>query len=157
MAMGIGGQIDSLYSDPCNASGAGDVEVGTTVDELVGAFAEQTAYEVSAPTDVTLAGYSGTRLDLTLPSDLDTSTCRYEYFFPWEGSAYSQGPGNLWHLWILDVDGSRVVVTTHDFEGTPAEEREEMQAYLKREHEASRFSLEDILKEELATRTGRGR
>jgi small subunit ribosomal protein S1 len=37
------------------------------------------------------------------------------------------------------------------------EEREEMQAYLKREHEASRFSLEDILKEELATRTGRGR
>ena len=56
MAMGIGGQIDSLYSDPCNASGAGDVEVGTTVDELVGAFAEQTAYEVSAPTDVTLAG-----------------------------------------------------------------------------------------------------
>jgi small subunit ribosomal protein S1 len=44
------------------------------------------------------------------------------------------------------------------------EEREEMQAYLKREHEASRFSLEDILKEELrldrddrTPRTGRGR
>jgi len=29
------------------------------------------------------------------------------------------------------------------------EEREEMQAYLKREHEAARFSMEDILKEEL--------
>jgi len=29
------------------------------------------------------------------------------------------------------------------------EEREEMQAYLKREHEAQRFSLEDILNEEL--------
>ncbi len=44
------------------------------------------------------------------------------------------------------------------------EEREEMQAYLKREHEAQRFSLEDILKEELrldrddrTPRTGRGR
>jgi small subunit ribosomal protein S1 len=44
------------------------------------------------------------------------------------------------------------------------EEREEMAAYLKREHEASRFSLEDILKEELrldrddrTPRTGRGR
>jgi len=44
------------------------------------------------------------------------------------------------------------------------EEREEMQAYLKREHEAARFSLEDILKEELrldrddrTSRTGRGR
>ena len=39
-----------------------------------------------------------------------------------------------------------------------------MQAYLKREHEASRFSLEDILKEELrldrddrTPRSGRGR
>jgi small subunit ribosomal protein S1 len=29
------------------------------------------------------------------------------------------------------------------------EEREEMQAYLKREHEAARFSMEDILNEEL--------
>jgi len=44
------------------------------------------------------------------------------------------------------------------------EEREEMQAYLKREHEASRFSMEDILKEELrldrddrTPRSGRGR
>jgi small subunit ribosomal protein S1 len=47
------------------------------------------------------------------------------------------------------------------------EEREEMQAYLKREHEAARFSLEDILNEELrldreegerrASRSGRGR
>ena len=42
------------------------------------------------------------------------------------------------------------------------EEREEMQAYLKREHEAARFSLEDILNEELRldrderARTGRG-
>jgi small subunit ribosomal protein S1 len=45
------------------------------------------------------------------------------------------------------------------------EEREEMQAYLKREHEAARFSLEDILNEELRldreeggrARSGRGR
>src|SRR5229473_3023011 len=47
------------------------------------------------------------------------------------------------------------------------EEREEMQAYLKREHEAQRFSLEDILNEELrgdreegerrVSRGGRGR
>jgi len=47
------------------------------------------------------------------------------------------------------------------------EEREEMQAYLKREHEAQRFSMEDILNEELrgdreegerrVSRGGRGR
>ena len=45
------------------------------------------------------------------------------------------------------------------------EEREEMQAYLKREHEAARFSMEDLLNEELrldreergGARSGRGR
>ena len=43
------------------------------------------------------------------------------------------------------------------------EEREEMQAYLKREHEAARFSMEDILNEELrldrdeSGRTARGK
>ena len=45
------------------------------------------------------------------------------------------------------------------------EEREEMQAYLKREREGARFSLEDILNEELRLdreeggrgRSGRGR
>jgi hypothetical protein len=129
MALGFS-QIDGLYSDPCFASGSGDVEVGTTVDDLVGAFGEQTAYEVTGPTDITLAGYSGKRLDLTLPSDLGTSTCGYEDYVPWPGSPYSQGPGNLWHLWILDVDGTRVVVMTNDFDGTPAEDRAEMQAIL---------------------------
>jgi hypothetical protein len=129
MAFGFS-QIDGLYSDPCFASGAGDVEVGTTVDELVGAFAEQTAYGVTAPTDVTIAGYAGKRVDLTLPSDLGTSTCGYEDFVPWPGSPYSQGPGNLWHLSILDVAGTRVVVMTNDFEGTPAQDRAEMQAIL---------------------------
>ena len=73
-------------------------------------------------------GFAG--VDLTLPFDLGTSTCGHEDFVPWPGSAYSQGPGNIWHLWILDVDGSRVVVTIHDFAGTPAEDREEMQAIL---------------------------
>ena len=121
MAMGIT-QIPGLYSDPCDASGPADVPVGTTVDDLVNAFTEQSAYVVTPPTDVTLGGYSGKRLDLQLPSDLDAATCDYDEFFVWEGSAYAQGPGNRWHLWILDVAGAPVVIFTADFAGTPAEE-----------------------------------
>ena len=110
--------------------GAPDVEVGTTVEDLVAAFAEQTAYEVTGTTDITLAGYTGKRVDLALPSDFGTTSCGPEDYVPWPGSPYAQGPGNLWHVWILDVDGSRVVVMTNDFEGTSADDRAEMQAIL---------------------------
>ena len=123
-------KIGGLYADPCFSGGAADVEVGTTVDDLASAFVDQTAYEVTGPTDVTLAGYSGKRVDLALPDDLGTSSCGYEDFTLWPGSPYSQGPGNLWHVSMLDVDGTPVVVMTNDFEGTPAEDRAELQAIL---------------------------
>jgi hypothetical protein len=41
---------------------------------------------------------------------------------------YAQGPSHRWHLWILDVDGIRVVVQTADFAGTSAGDRAELQA-----------------------------
>jgi hypothetical protein len=133
MAMGIT-QGGGLYRDPCDASGAADVSVGTTVADLANAFTEQSAYEATAPADVTLDGYSGKRLDLQLPSDLDPATCNYDEFFVWEGSPFSQGPANRWHLWILDVEGARVVIFTEDFAGTPPEDQAELQAIVDSIH-----------------------
>ena len=127
MAFGLF-QIDGLYSDPCFAEGVSDVEVGTTVDDLAAALAEQTAYEVTRTSDVTLAGYAGKRVDLALPSDFGTSSCGHEDFVLWPGSPYAQGPGNLWHLWILDVDGMRVVIQSMDYAETPADQQAELQA-----------------------------
>jgi hypothetical protein len=104
--------------------------VGPTAADLANALAEQSAYDVTGPTDVTLAGYAGKRVDLELPSDLGPSSCGYEDYVLWPGSPYSQGPGNLWHVWILDVDGTPIVVMTNDFEGTSAEDRAELQGIL---------------------------
>lgn len=41
---------------------------------------------------------------------------------------YAQGPGNRWHLWILDIEGFTAVVLTEDFEGTSPEDQAELQA-----------------------------
>lgn len=123
-------EVNALYSDPCDQTSVRDVAVGPTVDDLANAFADQSAYEVLGTTDVTLAGHPGKRVDLQLPSDLDPSSCGYEDYFLWPGSPYAQGPGNLWHVWILDVAGRRLVVLTSDFEGTSAEDRAEMQGIL---------------------------
>jgi hypothetical protein len=143
MAFAILG-VGDLYSDPCNGT-AGDLPTGTSVDGLVNALVAQTAYGVSTPTAISLGGFSGKRLDLQLPSDVDFSTCKngggdpaapragIGGYFVWESATpgapniYAQGPGNRFHLWILDVDGARAVVMTHDYAGTSAANRAALQ------------------------------
>jgi hypothetical protein len=96
------------------------IPTGNTVDDLVRAFGEvRSSYDVGTPTDVTLAGYSGKRIDLVVPSDLDFATCDSGEYWIWEPGPYAQGPGNRWNVWILDVAGTRVVILAHDFSATP--------------------------------------
>jgi hypothetical protein len=131
MAMGFN-LVGDLYSDPCHGNAA-DVTVGPTVDDLASALADQTAYDATIPTDVTLGGYSGKRVDLQLPSDPEFGRCTGG-FYVWEedpqapGGIYAQGPGNRWHVWILDVDGVRVVILANDYAGTSTQDQAEWQA-----------------------------
>jgi hypothetical protein len=121
--------VDGLYSDPChdNAAGGQDVALGPTVEDLAAALQDQSAYEASTPTEVALGGYTGLRMDLQLPSEINFATCNEGQFWVWDAAPYAQGPGNEWHLWILDVEGARVVVLAEDFPTTPEEDRAEMQ------------------------------
>lgn len=104
-------QVGGLYSDPCRgATGPPDVSVGSSADELVAALLAQTAYEVTridTPTDV--GGYPVQRLDLVMPSDLDYTTCTGGNYWVWDGPPVS-GTANRWSLWIIDVDGTPVVL-----------------------------------------------
>lgn len=115
-----------LHSDPCRKDmGLPDVPVGPTVDDFANALADNTNLEVTTPVDVTLAGYSGKYVDLLVPPDI--SGCPTSYFV-WEPGIYAQGPGQRWHLWILDVGGVRVVVQSTDYAGTASQDRAELQA-----------------------------
>ena len=116
--------IGGLYSDPCHPAAEADIPIGPGVDDLANALAEQTAYEATNPTDVTLGGYSGKRIDLQLPADV--ASCGE--FYPWNGSIYAQGPDNRWHVWILDVDGARFVIVSSYFPGTSEADLAEQQA-----------------------------
>jgi len=126
----IFGEVNAgMFADPCQWR-AEDPEtpVGPTVDDLANAFAEQTAYEASTPVDVSLGGYSGKRVDLQLPSDV--ASCDIGEFYPWVGSIFAQGPDNRWDVWILDVEGDRIVIFGTYFPGTSAEDRAEQQAII---------------------------
>lgn len=129
--MGIAfGEVNAgMFADPCQWRAEDpEIPVGPTVDDLVDAFAEQTAYEASTPVDVSLGGYSGKRVDLQLPSDV--ASCDNGEFYPWVGSIFAQGPDNRWDVWILDVEGDRIVVFGTYFPGTSAEDRAEQQAII---------------------------
>ena len=74
---------------------------------------------------VTLGGYSGKYMDLQIPADITACTDGY---YPWEPGIYAQGPSERWHLWVLDVNGIRVVILTIDYAGTSAADRTALEA-----------------------------
>lgn len=115
-----------LHSDPCRTDTAlPDVPVGPTVDDFANALAGNDLLDATAPVDVTLAEYSGKYVEVQAPADL--SACPTSYFL-WEPGIYAQGPSFRWHLWILDVEGVRVVVQSTDYPGTSPQHRAEQQA-----------------------------
>ena len=116
-----------LLSDPCTKAEhaiAPDVKVGPTVDDFANAIADHPLLDITDPVDVTLAGYSGKFIELTVPADI--SMC--EVYRPFDPGLFAQGPGHQWHLWILDVDGLRFVIQSTDYPGTSAKHRSELQA-----------------------------
>ena len=109
------------------------IPTGTTVDEFVTALVEHPDLDVTSPVDVTLGGYSGKHLELRAPANTttdelgpDPSGCNY--YFVWEPGIYAQGPNALWRIWVLDVDGVRVVVRADSFPGTTPQVQAQLQA-----------------------------
>lgn len=117
----------SLYSDPCHATPPPEISVGPTVDDFANALADHPQLDATTPTSVSLGGYSGKYVDLQLPADVSLCTPDGE-FRPWEPGMYAQGPSQRWHLWILDVDGIRLVVQSMDYATTPVADQAELQA-----------------------------
>jgi hypothetical protein len=116
-----------LYSDPCNSTAPPDIAVGPSVDDFANAIAAHPLLDATTPVDVTLAGYAGKYLDLQLPADVARCTPDGE-FWPYEPGVYAQGASHRWHLWILDVEGIRVVVQSMDYAKTSPQRQAELRA-----------------------------
>ena len=121
-----------LYSRPCGGTGP-DIPTGTTVDDFVTALVDHPDLDVTSPVAVTLAGYSGTYLELRAPANTTTDELGPKpggcnYYFVWEPGIYAQGPNALWRIWILDVNGVRVVVRADSFPGTTPQVQAQLKA-----------------------------
>jgi hypothetical protein len=112
-----------VLQDPCLDGQDSYIPIGPTVADFVDAVANHPLLDTTPPVDVELAGYSGKYFDLQVPADI--SKC--EVYRPWEW-LYAQGPSHRWHVWVLDVDGLRVVVQSTDYAGTSAQHQAELKA-----------------------------
>jgi hypothetical protein len=99
--------------------------VGPTVDDLVAALKANTSYTSSAASPVTFGRFEGQELELQLPGNDVISTCDKERgdtqgsYFVFPKGFYAQGPNSRWHLDIVDVDGTRLIIMDSIGEGTP--------------------------------------
>jgi hypothetical protein len=118
-------EIDSVYSHPCDA-GRSTLVVGPTVADLADALAAQPMRDGTDPVPVTVGGYDGLYVELSVPDDIDIDACPEGKFFTWPGR-WQQGPGQVDMLWILDVEGQRVVFDAWRMPGVSPEQTTELQ------------------------------
>ena len=132
--------VVNLVTDGCRDHLAADPPVGPTVDDLATALSSLAPFEVtSPPSDVTVYGYRGKHLELTVP-DMAFGRCDAGDLRSWiapmdaaeEGDAFYgyTGPGYREEFWILDVEGTRLMIAAERSLGSPSEDLAELRAIL---------------------------
>ena len=137
--------VTNLVRHGCRDHRPADPPVGPTVDDLAAALADLAPFRVtSPPEDVTIYGYSGKHLELIVPdlrvggdpADLRFIGCvdadLHSWISPPNDGAFSgyTGPGYREELWILDVEGTRLMIVAHRSAGAPREDLPELRAIL---------------------------
>jgi|GEM_PF-1406545 len=129
------GIFDTVYADPCDiATGPLAPPAGPTVDDLATALAALPALAATRPTDVTIDGYHGKLVTLTAPSSSAGCTLSPDgtfriWTFPL-GATYDMNKGEQARIWILDVDGQRLVIFATELAGQAASSKAEVQAVI---------------------------
>ena len=128
--------VTNIFVDPCQWVEF-DPPIGPSVDDLASAWADVPGLNATAPIDITIDEYHGKQVEFTAP-DYNAAECHDGYFglfqeagFAGRGPNYvAQGPNQHHQLWILDVDGTRLVISASDFPDTSEQDRTDLNALL---------------------------
>ena len=136
----------NVYGNPCQWSTTIPETPATTPDEIAAAFAAQASTDATAPVDVTVGGFAGKAITLHVPMSFDLpNASRDEKFADCDDGTFAfygvegetggettgngrtaQGAGQIDELWILDVDGSIVILDGGYSPATPTDLVEEL-------------------------------
>jgi hypothetical protein len=134
--------VANIYSDGCRLDAKPQPPVGPTVDDLVTAWANVLELDASAPVDITVDGYTGKQIELTVP-DFDYASCGafdiegHEGFGLWVetlGPVFPnnavQTPNQHFQMLVLDVRGTRLLVAASTGPDTPPQDRAALEELL---------------------------
>jgi hypothetical protein len=133
--------VDSVFGDPCGSKGHSKTDTlknpGPTVKDLARALTEQKGTTTSKPAPVMLDGYHGLHLDYQIAKGVDVAKCEAKAFdiltmapnddAGWWIDASRERAG----IWILDVDGERVLMSWVAWPGTTKAHIKELNAMAK--------------------------
>jgi hypothetical protein len=115
--------VARVSADTCDDTPT--TRVGPTVRDLARALADQTGSTTTEPRPVTLDGHRGLYLELTTP-DTNAGCTSHALWRSSPELVYGQDTGRIvHHLWLLDVDGTRLVVAVSNYpDQTPRQHQE---------------------------------
>ncbi len=127
--------FDKVYADPCHFDqGLLDPLPGPSVDDLATALASLPGMDATAPTDVNISGYQGKLLTLTAPDTFTGCTLAPgTNFRVWVlplGATNDMSRGERQRVWILDVEGKRLVIQDSQRTDQTAEAKAAVQVLL---------------------------
>ena len=104
-------------------------------DPLMTVFSNSPLAPVATrPSGTTFAGYPARYLETLIYLGFDFTQCDAGQLVLWDGTngdiRYGLGPGELHRLWVVDVNGSVVVIDAASYPGTSATDQAELQAML---------------------------
>jgi len=138
--------VSNLVSQACRDHSWADPPIGPSVQDLATSLAHLAPFRVtSAPKHVSVSAFPGMHLELTVP-DLPISNdgtftgCDEGMLKSWVAAIDAEEPGDAFYgytgpgyaeeLWILDVEGTRLMIAAGRSPGSPSEDVKEMRAIL---------------------------
>jgi hypothetical protein len=104
----------AVFSDPCHPTDGFHPGPVDTVDGFVTALTAQQGWaDMTAPSDIAVDGYVGKAFQRTAPADMSGCTTEDSNFLSWEAAtrdSVGAAPGQIETLWVLDIDGTVVVI-----------------------------------------------
>jgi hypothetical protein len=111
--------VDNVYEDLCDRESLPDPAIGPSVDDLVAALDAQAKTDMSPAVDVELGGFAGKRVTMAAAETaqcFEIGTLSLTYFVASSNPGGVEGReldhNSMDTLWIIDVDGQRVVIAT---------------------------------------------
>jgi DNA-binding SARP family transcriptional activator/basic membrane lipoprotein Med (substrate-binding protein (PBP1-ABC) superfamily) len=123
--------VANVFADPCQSLPM-QPPVGPTVDDLAAALAGMPGVDATTPSPITVDGFAGKEIEFTIPDYSSDERCDGKGYNLWqEGGGggftlWSHGPNEHHQAWILDVDGTRVMIDAAYMPDTTPEERADL-------------------------------